>query len=176
MRIARHQADTSGPRLASRAGAWTYDDPAVHVRALRLDEEHGVNLAEIDDWIEGENWADAENLQRVLAWRERLLNASSDDAAEGWGMFLLTLAALNVRERFLHRLALIGRWVEPRLGGKPPGARVTLRVPRLTTMQRAARNKRIATMASDGVPVAEISRKEKLGTRQVRRIIEVHSG
>lgn len=107
MRTIRHQRETGGPRLTSGAGAWTYTDPAEHQAALQLDIEHGINLAAIDDWIDSGSWPDQAALARVLAWRAMLLEcqqAGNGVAAEGWGMFLLTLVQLNVRRR----LAVLG--------------------------------------------------------------------
>lgn len=171
MKIDRHQAETGGPRVKSKRGAWTYSDPAVQERALRLDLEHGINLAELDDWIEAESWPDAEQLQRVLGWRERIVRASNDDAAEGWAMFMMTLAAFNMREQKLHPLAVLGQWVKPRLDGKAPGDRVTLRIPKLRAGQRKVRDKAIAALSAAGRTDAEIARTVNLTPRHVRRIL-----
>lgn len=170
--IDRHQADTGGPRLASRRGLWTYTDPAVHALALRLDANHGINLAAIDDWIEGEHWPDPDQLRRVLDWRERILQASSDDAAEGWGMYMLTLAAMNVRERFLHPLALLGKDWGHRL--PKPGERATLRAPKKTTTQRKSRDKRILALAAAGKTKAQIASAVSMSERQVYRLLKRH--
>lgn len=168
MKIDRHRADTGGPAIESRRGRWTYTDPAVHRRALQLHLELGINLAVIDDWIEGEQWPDPDQLQRVLGWRERMLQASSDDAAEGWGMYLLTLVAFNVRERFLHPLALVGKTWGDRL--PQPGQRKTLRAPVQTALQRKSRDERVRELRAAGKTAAEIARAVGLTDRQVRRI------
>lgn len=92
-------------RSKNEAGAWTYADPSVHSAVLHL-HFLGVDLPAIDDWIEAEPWPDSDQLRRVLEWRERALFAGSDDAAEGWGLFLTTLVAMNRREAFMHPRAL----------------------------------------------------------------------
>jgi hypothetical protein len=86
-------------------GAWTYTDPNVHEAAVNLLVMHGISLEKIDDWIECGPW-DAEQLARVMEWRERMLTTDSADAAEAWGMFLTALVHLNVR---VLPLAIMGK-------------------------------------------------------------------
>lgn len=108
----RHQRETGGPRLMSSTGAWTYTDPAEHQTALQLDIEHGISLPAIDDWIAAGPWSDQAQRARVLEWRAMLLEcqkAGNSAAAEGWGMFMLTLVHHNLRVQFLQPLAQRGR-------------------------------------------------------------------
>jgi hypothetical protein len=172
--IARHQRDVGGPRLVSSTGAWTYEDAAEHAAALRLDIELGINLATIDDWIEAGPWPDHEHLERVLAWRRTLLSchlSGNADAAEGWGLYLLTLAAFNQREAFLHPLARRGvqhgKAQALRRKGKPAKSDYD-----------AGRNKRIckhhARLVSEGHhdATAQTAAEFGLSARQVSRIVK----
>jgi hypothetical protein len=172
VKIERHQAETRRPAIPTRLGSWTYSDPVVHQLALRLYLRLRVNLADIDDWIEAEDWsADSETLDLVLGWRHRLIHAKSDDAAEGWGRFLLTLVQLNRRERFLQPLALIGRDWRHRL--PKPGQSKTLRAAKTSGAQRKSRDDRIRTMAQDGKSKVEIADANNVSVRQVYRILQV---
>ncbi|MCB1998137.1 MAG: helix-turn-helix domain-containing protein [Rhodoferax sp.] len=168
MKIERHRADTGGPRLTSTSGAWTYADPVVHARALRLDVEHGISLPTIDDWIEAQAWTDKHHLQRVLQWRARMLRATSDDAAEGWGMYMLALVALNERSRLLHRLALIGKGVEHKL--PPPGEQRTIYNPKRPATTTRALHKRIMAATRAGKSAKEIAQAEGISARTVYRV------
>jgi DNA-binding CsgD family transcriptional regulator len=173
VKIERHRADTGGMTLGSSTGRWTYSDPAVHRAALRLFLKCGINAATIDDWIEAEAWEDGEQLRRVLGWRGRMLSANSIDAAEGWGMFLLTLRDLKRREAFLHPFALVGKQLEGKLPA--PGERKTIRMPQKTALQVKARDKRIVELSKAGKSSSEIGLIVKLSRRQVRRIVKLHT-
>jgi hypothetical protein len=169
MKIDRRKGSTDDMAIKTGAGVWTYSDPAVHARVLELALKGVVNLASIDDWIEGESWPDPEQLARVLQWRQRILNATDDDAAEGWGMFMSTLMAFNVRERFLHPLALVGQQVKHKLA--PPGEQRTIYTPKgRTAVKQASRNKRILDATKRGISIDKIARAEGVSPSTVSRV------
>jgi hypothetical protein len=169
MKIDRHKGHTGGITVDTAAGAWTYTDPAVHERVVELVRKGIVNVASIDDWIEGENWPAPDQLTRVLEWRQRILDATDDDAAEGWGMFMSTLVAFNARERFLHPLALIGQQVGPKLA--PPGEQRTIYTPKgRTAVRQSSRDKRILAATKRGLSIESIAKAEGVSPSTVSRV------
>ena len=137
---------------------------------MRLLLEFGINLADIDDWIESGSWASAPDLRQVMAWRARLLLAESADAQEAWGLYLMTLVHFNRRQKVLRPLAAIGQWLKPRLDRVQPGERITVRVPKRTPAQRKARNARITAMIDAGMTDAEIAGREGVSPKTVNRL------
>lgn len=92
-------------------GGWVYDDPDEHIAANVWHLQFGFDLGGFDDWLESPGFEESER-QDVLRWRARAFDAyraGNQDAEEGWLLYLLTLQNFNLREAFLHPLALKGR-------------------------------------------------------------------
>lgn len=91
--------------------AWTYDDPHEHSAALEAVLLFGFDLSVFDDWLLGPGWTD-EARTAALALRQRFIDAhrvGNTDAVEAWAMLLAQTQRSNLREEFMHPLALLGK-------------------------------------------------------------------
>jgi len=158
-------------RERDAAGACWYEDPREQKAAALMRLRFGVDLASIDDWIEHPQRFDNSDLERVIDWRHRAVQAvaaANWEAAEAWGLFLATLAHWNQREVFLVPLAQIGHDFKDKLPA--PGERGVVYNPHKSVRRVKERNARIAEALRRGEPLAEVARSAGLSKRQVERI------
>ena len=83
MKIRRHYVEATPE---DPDAGWVYDDKAVRLAAVPLGF-FGLNLAELDNWIE----AGGADREHMLQWRARAIQAfqsGNADAMEAWALFL----------------------------------------------------------------------------------------
>jgi hypothetical protein len=108
------EADPSDPTSVT---AWVYRDEGVKRAAVAFLFLYGLNLAELDNWIEA---GTADGARQWLQWRARAIQAfekHNADAMEAWAMFLRTAMHMIRVADFMQPLAKTGKARADQLSG-----------------------------------------------------------